>query len=176
MDWSRALFQVIDLRSFSSLWYWMAVAVVWSSVSHYVLGVPYDMIQRARRHGGQAEQDLQDMVRVCVNRLLHISNTAGIILIAFLCFVLTSLAIMGFWYWVELAQAVFLLALPMSIVGALSLSSARHIFETQPQGEDLYRALNKHRFWTQFVGMIAIFITAMYGMYQNLDVVRPLLG
>ncbi|SEW10247.1 hypothetical protein SAMN04488515_1054 [Cognatiyoonia koreensis] len=174
MDWSRALFQVIDLRSFSSLWYWMAVAVVWSSVSHYVLGVPYDMIQRARRHGGQAEQDLHDMVRVCVNRLLHISQAAGIIIIALLCFVLSSLAAMGFWYDAELAQAIFLLAFPMSIVGAVSLATARKIAETQPQGEALYAALNKHRLITQAIGMVAIFLTAMYGMYQNLDVVRGL--
>lgn len=174
MDWSRALSQVIDLQSFSSLWYWMAVAVVWSSVSHYVLGVPYDMIQRARRHGGQAEQDLHDMVRVCVNRLLHISHTAGMIMIAIVCFILTSLAVMGFWYGAELAQAIFLLAFPLSMVGAVSLVSARKIAETQPEGDALYSALNKHRLWTQFIGMIAIFITAMYGMYQNLDVVRGL--
>lgn len=172
MDWSRALFQVIDLRSFSSLWYWMAVAVVWSSVSHYVLGVPYDMIQRARRNGGQAEQDLHDMVRICVNRLLHISHAAGMILLGFVSFILTSLGILGFWYGAELAQAVFLIAFPLSIVGAMSLASARGIAAAAPTGEALYTALNRHRFLTQTIGMIAIFITAMYGMYQNLDVVR----
>jgi len=152
----------------------MAVAVVWSSVSHYVLGVPYDMIQRAKRHGGQAEQDLHDMVRVCVNRLLHISHTAGMIIMGLLGFILSSLAVMAFWYGAELAQAAFLLAFPMSIVGAVSLVSARQIAETQPEGEALYSALNKHRLWTQVIGMVAIFITAMYGMYQNLDVVRGL--
>lgn len=174
MDWSRALFQVIEIRSFSSIWYWMAVAVVWSSVSHYVLGVPYDMIQRARRNGGQAEQDLHDMVRICVNRLLHISQLAGMILLGFACFILSSLAVMGFWYGAELAQAVFLIAFPLSLVGAMSLVSARDIAAKDPLGEALYSALNKHRFWTQTIGMVAIFITAMYGMYQNLDVVRGL--
>lgn len=174
MDWSRVLFQVIDIESFASLWYWMAVAVVWSSISHYVLGVPYDMIQRARRNGGQAEQDLHDMVRICVNRLLHISHTAGMILLAFACFVLTSLAVMGFWYGAELAQAVFLLAFPMSLVGAMSLATARQIAATNPQGDALYSALNRHRLWVQVIGMIAIFITAMYGMYQNLYLLRGL--
>lgn len=152
----------------------MAVAVVWSSVSHYVLGVPFDMIARARRHGGQAEEDLRDMVRICVNRLLHISHTAGMILLGLVCFILTSLAIMGFWYGAELAQAIFLLAFPMSLVGATSLVAARQIAASDPVGEDLYSALNRHRFFTQVIGMIAIFITAMYGMYQNLDAVRGL--
>lgn len=172
MDWSQALFQVIDLRSFSSIWYWMVVAVIWSSVSHWVLGVPYDLIQRARRRGGEAEQDLRDIVRVNVNRLLHISQVAGSLLTGFLCFLLTSLLILGFFYGVELAQAVFLLALPLTIVGAVSLSSAQGIAVKSPQGEELYAALYRHRLWTQIIGMVAIFFTAMWGMYQNLDIVR----
>ena len=49
--------EVIDLRSFSNLWYWIALAVLWSSISHWVLGVPHDMIHRARREGGQVLAD-----------------------------------------------------------------------------------------------------------------------
>jgi hypothetical protein len=30
--------------------------------------------------------------------------------------------------------------------------------------------LSKHRVITQFIGMISIFVTAMFGMYQNLAV------
>ena len=69
MDWLQIIFEVIDMRSFSNLWYWIALAVVWSTTSHWVLGVPYDMILRARRKGGQAMTDLEDIVRVNVNRL-----------------------------------------------------------------------------------------------------------
>jgi hypothetical protein len=47
------VFEVIDMRSFSNLWYWIALAVLWSSTSHWVLGVPFDMIQRARRRAGR---------------------------------------------------------------------------------------------------------------------------
>jgi len=104
VSWTNALFEVIDMRSFSNLWFWIALAVVWSSVSHWVLGVPFDMIQRARKQGGQAEADLHDMVRINVNRLLYIAR------------------------------------------------------------------LSKHRVITQFIGMISIFVTAMFGMYQNLAV------
>lgn len=174
MDWSKALFQVIDLRSFSSLWYWIVVAVTWSSISHYVLGVPYDLITRARRSGGEDMQDLTDLVRINVNRLLHISHTAGMVLTAFAFFVLTVLMTLGFYYGIELAQAVFLLALPLSAVGLVTLSTARLIRSTEPQAELLIATLHRHRLWTQIIGMIAIFVTAMYGMYQNLDVVRGL--
>jgi len=174
VDWSEALFQVINLRSFSSLWYWIVVAVTWSSISHYVMGVPYDLITRARRNGGDDLSDLNDLVRINVNRLLHISHNAGMILTAFVFFALTTLCALGFYYRIELAQAVFLLALPLSVVGLVTLSTARLIRATEPEGEQLFSTLHRHRLWTQIIGMIAIFVTAMYGMYQNLDVVRGL--
>ena len=170
MDWTNTLFEVIDMRSFSNLWFWIALAVVWSSVSHWVLGVPYDMIQRARKNGGQSETDLHDMVRININRLLNIGQVSGLVLLAVLAFVLTSLAILAFAYDVEFAQAAFLLAFPLTLVGALSLSTSQAISSQQPQGEALYTRLSKHRVITQFIGMISIFVTSMYGMYQNLAV------
>lgn len=170
MNWTNTLFEVIDMRSFSNLWFWIALAVVWSSVSHWVLGVPFDMIQRAKKNGGEAEADLHDMVRINVNRLLYIGRVSGLVLLTFLSFFLTSMGILAFAYDVEIAQAVFLLAFPMTLVGGLSVSTAQVIARDQPQGEALYARLSKHRVITQFIGMISIFITAMYGMYQNLAV------
>ena len=54
MEIYAILTEIIDLRSFSNLWFWIALAVMWSSTSHWVLGIPHDMIQRAKREGGQA--------------------------------------------------------------------------------------------------------------------------
>ena len=36
----KLITQMVDMRSFSSLWFWMAIAVYWSLSSHWVLGVP----------------------------------------------------------------------------------------------------------------------------------------
>lgn len=174
MDWSKAILQVIDLRSFSSIWYWVLVAILWSTVTNWVLGVPSDMIHRARTKGGQAEVDLTDLVRINVNRQLNVAAMAGLWLMGIMCFWLTGLAALGFYYDVELAQAIFLLVFPLSIVGGMSLSTGRLIAATNPQGDDLYRILFRQRLWIQIVGMIAIFITALYGMFQNLAVVRYL--
>lgn len=174
MDWSNVIFQVIDLRSFSSIWYWIMLAVLWSSISHYVLGVPFDLITRARRHGGAAQDDMVDLVRISVNRMLGIAQTAGLILTGIVSFGLTMLCLLGFVYGIELAQAMFLIALPLAIVGAVTMSSARRIRAADPEPEQLYGMLLRHRLWTQVIGMISIFITAMYGMIQNLDVVRGL--
>lgn len=172
MDWSKAILQVIDLRSFSSLWYWVLVAVTWSTISNWVLGVPSDMLHRARNKGGQAAIDLADLVRINVNRQLNTAAVAGLWLMGIVCFVLTMLAALGFIYGVELAQAVFLLMFPVTIIGGFTLSTARLIDATQPQGKDLYRILFRQRLWTQIIGMVAIFVTALYGMFQNLAIVR----
>ena len=167
MDWYQTLFELIDMRSFSNLWFWIVLAVVWSTASHWVLGVPYDMVLRARRHGGQAEVDLEDMVRINGNRLLYIAQVSGLWLAGFACFFLTMLVLLGFVYAFEFAQAVFLLAFPMSMVGALSLSTARLIQQEGATGEQLIKRLNRHRTYTQIIGMISIFVTALWGMYQN---------
>ncbi len=136
------------------------------------MGVPSDMIHRARRKGGQADIDLTDLVRINVNRQLNTAAVAGLWLMGITCFILTALAALGFLYGVELAQAVFLLMFPISIIGALTLSTGRLIEATNPQGEDLYRILFRQRLWTQIIGMISIFVTALYGMFQNLAIVR----
>lgn len=167
MDWYQTLFELIDMRSFSNLWFWIALAVLWSTASHWVIGVPFDMVLRARRFGDQAEVDLEDMVRINVNRLLYIAHVSGLWLAGFVCFGLTCLALLGFFYEFEFAQALFLLAFPLSLVGLLSLSTARLIQRENPSGEVLRKRLTRHRLYTQLIGMLSIFVTAIWGMYQN---------
>ena len=169
VNWFDTVFEVIDLRSFSNLWFWIAVAVMWSSASHWVLGVPYDMIMRARRQGGDVMQDLQLLVGVNVRRLGYIRQTAGLWLVGITAFMLSGLGILGFFYRVEFAQAVLLLFAPMSVVVGLSLFAARRIELAQVEGIDLCRALIRHRFAVQGIGVIAIFVTAMWGMWQNIN-------
>ncbi len=170
MDWTKLIFDLIDLRSFSNLWYWIALAVTWSSASHWVLGVPYDMVLRARRVGGQSEADLTDIVRVNVSRILFIADEAGHILTALLAFGLTSLILLGFAYGSEFCQALVLLLLPLSFVGMMSISTARKIRASGDTGEALHRRLSLHRVTVQVIGMISIFITAFWGMLQNFNI------
>jgi len=175
LDWYEAVFEVIDMRSFSNLWYWIALAVLWSTTSHWVLGVPFDMVLRARRKGGEAERDLEDLVRINTNRILYIGRVAGIWLLAFSSAFVTALVLLGFWYKVEFAQALFFFAFPLSIIGLLSMTTARRIQHENAKGDLLYRRLARHRLYTQIIGMLSVFVTAMWGMYQNL-VVGPLGG
>jgi hypothetical protein len=100
--------------------------------------------------------------------LVYISNISGLWLLAIVSFILTGLGIMGFYYWVEFAQAVFLLAFPMTLVGMLNVSTARLYQIEQSSGAQLYKLLNRHRMITQFIGMISIFVTALWGMFWNM--------
>jgi len=175
LDWYQTLFEMIDMRSFSNLWFWIMLAVMWSTASHWVLGVPFDMVLRARRYGGEAEADLEDIVRINVNRLLYIAQVSGLWLLGLGFFALTSLVLLAFVYDIEFAQAVLLLGFPMSLVGMLSLSTAKLIRVEGSTGEVLRRRLMRHRLYTQIIGMVSIFVTAVWGMYQNLAV-GPLAG
>jgi len=168
LNWYQTLFELIDMRSFSNLWFWIVLACVWSMASHWIIGVPFDMVLRARRNGGQAEADLEDLVRIYSNRMLYIANVAGLWLLGFGCFALTTLAMLGFYYSFEFAQAVLLLAFPLSLVGLLSLSTARLIQQEDCTGERLRKRLIRHRLYTQIIGMISIFFTALWGMFQNI--------
>lgn len=170
MNWTQTIFEVIDMRSFSNLWFWIMLALFWSTMSHRVMGVPFDMVARAKRHGGQAMTDFEDMVRINVNRMMLIARISGVWILGGVCFVLTVLGLLAFWYRIEFAQAVFLLVLPFSIVGLMDYLAARKIERDPPRGLALCSRIVRLRFGTQVVGMISIFVTAMYGMYRNLSV------
>ena len=60
----------------------------------------------------------------------------------------------------------------MTLVGALRLRAARRIAAAAAAGAavgpDLSRRLTRHRMTVQAIGMVAIFVTGMWGMWQNL--------
>lgn len=170
MDILDTALEVIDLRSFSNLWYWIALATLWSSVSHWVLGVPHDMIQRARREGGQAQADVEDLVRININRLLNVVETGGLVLPGIAAFWLSALLVLAFWYDVEFAQALVLLMGPLALVVWVSVRSGRRIVAEGGRGEPLFRRLTIHRRIVQVIGMLSIAVTGFYGMWQNLSV------
>ncbi|GAA6158158.1 MULTISPECIES: component of SufBCD complex [unclassified Ruegeria] len=170
MNLYSSIFEVIDMRSFSNLWYWIVLAVLWSSASHWAMGVPFDLVSRARRNGGQAEQDLLDIVRINVNRLIYIVEVSGLVILAFGCFFFTGLATLGFYYGIELAQAVFLLLFPVGLVMLINISAARKLQRTEVGLEPVAKILTRCRIYTQIVGMISILITSLWGMYQNFSI------
>lgn len=170
VEWKVLISEVIDLRSFSNLWYWIALAVTWSQASHWVIGIPFDMVLRARRFGGEAETELEQFTRLCVNRVLYIAQTAGLGLTAIGSTIYTTLALLGFYYAVEICQALFLIIFPLGLVALLTLRTARRIAQDGDSGESLRKRLSRHRMAIQGVGVVSIFVTVMWGMIQNINI------
>lgn len=160
--------EVIDLRSFSNLWFWIVLAVVWTRAGNRVLGVPVDMITRARRHEGDARRDMEDLLYIHARRAVQGAQSSGAWQVALGCFGLSALAMLGFAYGHEFSQAVLLLAVPMLAVRLLSLRLARRLLAGDERGETLDRRLAHHRTTVQLVGMLSILITSLYGMWVNL--------
>ncbi len=175
VDIYSTIFEVIDMRSFSNLWYWIALTVLWSTASHFVLGVPFDLALKAKRQGGTRMADLEDLVRINCGRLLSIAEVSGLMLTALAAAAITILGFTGFVYDMEFSQALFLMAFPMIFVGLLNIRLARRISIEEPKGEQLVALLRRQRFYVQLIGMMSIFSTAMWGMYQNI-VIGPLGG
>lgn len=167
MQWYQTIFELIDMRSFSNLWYWLGLSIFWSTVGHWVIGVPHDMLRRAGQDA-QVMQDVETLAAIYIRRLLYIARTAGLWMVMVLSFILTVLLVLSVHYGVEFAQAVLCLLLPGTLVFLLNLRTARIIETTGVCGPALLRRLRRHRHSVQAVGMVSIFVTGIFGMYQNL--------
>lgn len=158
------ILELIDMRSFSSVWFWIVLALAWSSVSQTVMGAPYDLIVKARRKGGQATEDLNTLVGIFVRRRLTVVRRAGHWVLGFQAMLLTAVCITAFWHAMEFAQALFLLFLPLTLIQVLTVRLAFRIEHDNMRDARLTRALLRHRLWMQLIGVVAIFITAVWGM------------
>jgi hypothetical protein len=168
LDFLELATEMIDLRSFSNLWYWIVLAVLWSTTSHWVLGIPFDMVTCARRGHERSVQDMEVLAQVNVNRILTLVEVSGAWTTGFAAFVVTGLGILGWGYGVEFCQAVFLLMFPMLLVAAWSIHTARKLMATE--FANLSDRLRNHRRGVQAMGVVFIFITAFWGMWTNMNV------
>lgn len=169
MDWTLALVRLIELQTFVSVWYWLAVIVTWSVASNWLIGIPFDMLYRARKLGEVEIADLEALVDINVRRIVLINEVFASAFVGLIAFGLSALSVMSFVYGIELAQGLLALAAPLSIVVFFNMRLA-HQLHTQPlTGRDLVRKLFKVRLWTQVISMLAIFFTAMYGMYYAIS-------
>lgn len=160
------LFELIETNSFSNIWFWLLVAISWSSASHWILGVPFDLVARARREGGETEERVLLLLDINMQRLSHIRRIAGVVMFGLISFFLTVFALLGFYYWVEFFQAIFLLAFPWVFVGLLTLRAMTKLAKADeyPRGEQLYRFFRRQRLAIQFIGLVSIFFTSIWGM------------
>lgn len=165
MDWTFAVLRLIEIQTFTSFWYWLVVIVTWSIAGNWLIGVPFDMLFRARKCPPQELADLEALVDINVRRIVWTGHILGIVMAALIGFILCMLATLGFYYGLELAQGLFILSAPLSVVVAINAGLAYQLHSAPLHGRDLVRRLFLVRLWTQVIAMVSLFFTAMYGMY-----------
>jgi hypothetical protein len=170
LDVTGTVFDLIDLRSFSSIWYWIMLVAVWSMAAHWVLGVPQDVVARARRQGGPAAVELAVMLRAGIRRRMWVRAPFGHWLLGLACFGMTVLVLLAFVYRIEFAQAVVLIVAPMGLVFALGQRLARRIAALPEGAPEVLSLLANHRALVQAIGGLSIFATTLWGMWQNLTI------
>lgn len=168
MDWTDAIARVIELDTFASVWYWLAVIVTWSVASNWLIGIPFDVLFRARKCDEGPLADLEALVDVNVRRIVNANRILGTSIAALIAFCLSGLGMMGFSYGWELAQGVVILAAPLTVIVVINVRLAVQLHTTPLAGRDLVRRLFFVRLWTQIVAMVTMFFTAMYGMWYTL--------
>ncbi len=132
-------------RSFASLWYWLALSVLWTWVGRGALGIPADLVRRIHAARGASPDAaapgraddallLLDWLSLVTPRW-QVPPRDGVVLIAVAAFALSALAVLGFAYGRETAQALVLLLAPLGLVGALRVRLAARLREVLASAE-----------------------------------------
>lgn len=187
------LLQLLDTRSFSSLWYWLLLAVAWSFSLRNVLGVPPEVVSRAARAddagAGETGADaagpdtldalaLLDWLSLTLPRWRLAPREAGV-LTGLGAFGLSGLAGLGFGQDLELAQAAFLLLGPLALLLVLRLRLASRVaaeltaaqqgrMSANAAARSGARRLKRHRFAALGLAIAAVSAAAAWGTIWTL--------
>jgi len=160
--------EVIRSRSFTSIWYWIVFALVWTRTTHWTFGVPYEDARNARDLGGQYATDFEIKIEINIRKTLDVFEGHGVFVTACGAFLLGSVFTLGFYFSVQMMQAVFLLLFPLTIVSVLSIHLAQRMRDERLHGEALFLAYVWHRRIKQGIGAFSIFCAAFWGALHTL--------
>ena len=166
--------EVMDFNSFWNIWFWGTVVVAWSLTSHFILGVPYDLVIRAGREGGQAEAHCDALAHAQVYRITGAFEQAGLAITCVAFFSLAAIGTFAFWVDVEAARALFFLLAPLTLVYGWSVPLAFRIRRENLRGVALRDALGWRRLGHQVCGMLAIILVSIAAVWELTRGIEPL--
>lgn len=177
------ILQLLDTRSFSSLWYWLMLAAAWSFSLRGALGVPADVAARAQRIEPDAPDApealaLLDWLSLTLPRWRLVRSEAAL-LTGVAAFGLSALAGLGFGQGLELAQASFLLLAPLALLTAMRMRLAARLSADLAAAEKgraranaaalaAARRLARHRWAALALAIVAVSMTAIWGTIWTL--------
>lgn len=172
------IISLLDSRSFGSIWFWLVLIGMWSAAGRAVLGVPAEVLARARRDHdlhpeGAAAITLLDWLSLSLSRW-HLSQAEGAAFLGVTAFALTSLAILGFGYGLEMAQALVLLLLPFWLLFWMRVRLARHLLPLLHEGQagarpvaevaaEAIRRMVIHRRLVSALSIVSVAVAALWG-------------
>ncbi|MGB0960053.1 MAG: hypothetical protein ACPGVK_07375 [Halocynthiibacter sp.] len=135
-----------------------------------------DVIRDAQRHGdadgrSQVMLDVEVSANIRARRIMEMSRIGGNSVAIGISFILSTLAMLGFYYGVEFAQALFLIAFPYVFVVLHMVKTARRLTTNRPTGADMIAVLLGHRAVVQIIGIFGLFFAIMWGMFTLLTTV-----
>lgn len=175
---------LLDSRSFVTVWYWLVLVGMWSATGRSVLGVPAEVLGRARAEIRAGRSDslaviaLLDWLSLVLPRW-RMGAREGAVFLGVTSFGLTSLFIMGFLFWLEMAQALFLLLFPFWLLFWMRHALARRLIpliEEAQEGRagleataaEAARRMVRHRTWVLVLSMLAVAVAALWGTLWSL--------
>lgn len=154
----------VDTRSFASLWYWIMIALFWAGMTRQVLGVPHDLAWRARTDPAAAA-DVAHLARIHAERYVYYWRRGALVQVGLAMFLVTGLAVLGFGFRFEFAQAVLMFLLPMLVIAGLNLRASVMVLH---EDIDLSALMLHLRIYIQVIGFVSIFVTVTYGILHNI--------
>ena len=173
----EGILALLDSRSFGSIWFWVLLMFAWTVAGRRIAGVPVDVVSAAARADRTAPHDpaalaLLDWLSLTLPRW-RVAGLEGVALLGIAAFLLTTLALLGFVYDLEMARALVLLILPFVLVFALELRLAgrlRAVLAQAEQGAPINQAavqaaglMRRHRLVFTLVSILAVTLAAFHG-------------
>lgn len=150
--------EAISMRSFSTLWYWLSLAAFWVGALRGVLGLPHGMVAEARQ-GGEPLARFERAAQVQAQLRRARWDRWQIWIVAAHAGVIGGLSVLGFFYGIELAAALFFIAAPYTVLAAMNLRLAGHILGEHGQGAALFRVIFYFNIYLQLIAVPFILLT-----------------
>lgn len=166
------ILDALGISSFETVWYWVLHVLVWTLVTHRTLGVPYDMILRARRLPEVLDR-VEALSLIFSERATALCRRVGVAAALVGGFVLSGLFALGFLSGLVLAQAAFLLLFPLAVIVYSTMTAALRIERRQFRGTVLLQVLARRHFWHQIVAVAALFAALSVAMFHHPRLLGP---
>ncbi len=155
--------ELFRTKSFDNIWYWLLLAVSWSLVTHWTMGVGNQDAREARDKGGKYLSNFETLVGIYCDRTREGVEKYGPSVVLVMTFVLAMFATLGFWFWILFAQAMFLLLFPLCLTVLASVFFANRQVRNPLAGQELIKRYRRLRLLKQTIGVFAICTTSFWG-------------